>query len=94
MFFKILTAKHYAAKNSQKWDEKQEHAQLKICLDPQFEIYKQFIQQKQQQKIWRVCQDFPFRKLKCVYGFFQLIVLTFTHGLRVIRQKWNPKTDT
>lgn len=52
-----MTAKRYAAKNNQKWDAKQERAPLDICIDPQFEIYKAFIQQKQPEKTAKSIYD-------------------------------------
>jgi hypothetical protein len=50
-------AKRLAAKNNQEWDVKQERAPLEVCLDPQFEIYKQFIVQKNPEKIGKSIYD-------------------------------------
>ncbi|KAI6228905.1 CTP synthase [Aphelenchoides fujianensis] len=41
----VLTAKRYAEKAGQPWDERNERAPLDVCLDPQFHVYRPFIRQ-------------------------------------------------
>ncbi|KAI6186678.1 CTP synthase [Aphelenchoides besseyi] len=42
----VLTAKRYAERIGQKWNEENARAPLELCIDPQFQIYKKFISQK------------------------------------------------
>lgn len=50
-------SRRFAEKNNQEWDVKQERAPLEVCLDPQFEIYKKFIKQKNPEKLGKSIYD-------------------------------------